>query len=50
MIPSPIAPAISDVRRASEPSLAPTTCEDNSLSVRGRAPILIVLARFEASS
>ena len=50
MIPSPIAPAISDVRRASEPSLAPTTWEDSSLRVSGSAPILIVLARFDASS
>ncbi len=48
--PRPIAPAISDVRSASEPSFAPTTCEDSSVSVSGRAPILIVLARSSASS
>ena len=34
--PRPIAPAISDVRSASEPSFAPTTCEDSSVSVSGR--------------
>ena len=46
----PIAPALRLVLIASEPSVAPTILERTCLSVRGSAPIRIVVASCSASS